>query len=178
MIRAFAHKLRRFGRADDGNATIEFAIMFPLFFVFLLSSVEVGLLTLKYSFLERGLDLAVRDVRLSTGATPDHTELKKMICDGAVFIADCEDKLLIEMIQVDPRDWQGIPETATCTDQAEEVQPVTTFTAGMDNELMIIRACAKVPAIYPTLGFGTAVDTDSSGDIALVAISAFVQEPR
>ncbi|WP_204114873.1 TadE/TadG family type IV pilus assembly protein [Shimia biformata] len=177
MMHRIAKHLARFGRKEDGHATIEFAIMFPFFFVFILSSVEIGLITLKYAFLERGLDIAVREVRLSTGDAPDHVELKNLICDEATFIDNCAENLSLEMVQVDPRNWVPISDQATCTDRAEEVQPVTTFTPGQANQLMILRVCAKVPALYPTMGFGKEIAKDTSGDIALVSVSAFVQEP-
>lgn len=178
MMFTFKSRLARFKKDDGGHASLEFAIMFPLFFVILLSAIEMGMITLRYAYLERALDIAVREVRLSTGAAPDHDELVTMICDQAGIIPDCANNLKLEMIQVDPRNWTTIQATATCTNRAEEVQPVTTFVAGTENNLMILRACAKLKILYPTIGFGLAAPKDSSGDAAIIAMSAFVQEPQ
>ena len=49
---------------------------------------------------------------------------------------------------------------------------------GQENELMILRACAKISPVFPTTGLGKNVTKDGSGQFALVSISAFVQEPR
>ena len=83
------------------------------------------------------------------------------------------------LVQVDPRNWTGISQEATCTDKSEEVAPVTVFKndAG-DNALMILRACAKIDPVFPTAGLGKNLVKDGAGQFALVAVSAFVQEPK
>jgi hypothetical protein len=82
------------------------------------------------------------------------------------------------MIQVDPRNWANIPTVPTCTDQSEAVAPVVNFVNGQENELMILRACAKISPVFPTTGLGKNITKDGAGQFALVSISAFVQEPR
>lgn len=178
MRHTLSHFLRRFQKNADGNASIEFVFMFPIFFLILLSSVELGIMTLRYTMLERALDLAVREVRLSTGAAPDHDELRQMICDDATMIPNCYDNLKLEMLLIDPRNWEPISSVVTCTNQAKEVQPVTTFVSGTDNELMLLRACIKFTPLFGDKGLGLKLAKDSNGDSALVAMSAFVQEPR
>jgi hypothetical protein len=49
---------------------------------------------------------------------------------------------------------------------------------GMDNELMILRACAKYEPIFPTSWFPNELTLDEAGDARLMAMTAFVQEPR
>ncbi|CUJ91761.1 Flp pilus assembly protein TadG [Shimia thalassica] len=178
MMHLAKTRFTRFVRKEDGHASLEFAIMFPIFFVVMLSAIELGMMTLRSAYLERALDIAVREVRLSTGNPPDHAELIQMICDESSMIPDCETNLKLEMIQVNPRAWSTISDTVTCTNRAEEVDPVTTFVAGSENELMILRACAKIEVLYPNIGFGNLVQKDDAGDAALVAMSAFVQEPQ
>jgi len=144
----------------------------------LISAVELGVATLQHSMLERAVDMTVRDIRLGTGTAPQHDEIKTMICDRSGFIENCGENLRLEMIQVDPRNWAGLPGDADCTDQSEEVAPVRSFVNGQENELMIIRACAKFNPIFPTSGLGSSMIIDGAGQYALVSISAFVQEPR
>ena len=170
---------RRFWRSEDGTGTIELAFCFPPMLYLLLSGVELGMVSLQHSMLERAMDLTVRDIRLSTGSAPQHDEIKDLLCERAGFINNCGDNMLLEMVQVDPRNWVGISEQATCTDQSEEVLPKTEFKndAG-DNDLMILRACAKVDPVFPSTGLGASLRKDGAGQFALVAISAFVQEPR
>lgn len=178
MIKALAHKFRPFGRSEDGSATVEFAIVFPAVMTVLLSGIELGFVSLHHSALERAVDITVRDIRLGTGTAPQHDELKDLICQRAGFIENCSENLKLEMIQVDPRAWGGLPDDPDCTDSSEEVAPVRAFVNGLDNEMMIMRACAKIDTIFPTTGLGKNIVKDGAGQYALVATAAFVQEPR
>lgn len=179
MSRALIPMLRRFRRSESGHATIEFALVFPAMLFLLLSSVEMGLISLQHSMLERAMDITVRDIRLSTGNAPQHDEIKDLLCERAGFIDNCSQNMMLEMIEVDPRNWSGLSQNAACTDKSEEVAPVVQFKndAG-DNALMILRACAKIDPVFPTAGLGKNLVKDSAGQFALVAVSAFVQEPR
>jgi TadE-like protein len=182
MIRTLSGAVRllfgRFSRSEDGSATIEFAITFPAMLFLMLSGVELGMVTLHHSMLERALDMTVRDIRLGTGTAPQHDEIKTMICARAGFIDNCNDNLRLEMIQVDPRSWTDISTDADCTDQSVEVTPVRSFVNGLENELMFLRACAKFDPVFPTTGLGQNMVKDASGQYSLVSTSAFVQEPR
>lgn len=178
MMRSVRKLFHRFKRSEDGSTTIEFAITFPAMILFLLSGIELAFVTLNHVMLERAMDITVRDIRLGTGTAPQHDEIKDLICSRAGFIANCTDTLRLEMIQVDPRNWVDIPAEVDCVDQSEEVAPVREFVNGLENELMVLRACAKVDPVFPTTGLGDALVKDGAGQYALVAISAFVQEPR
>jgi hypothetical protein len=169
---------KTFLRAEDGTATVEFAITFPAMLFFMLSGIELGFVTLHHASLERAVDMTVRGIRLDTGAAPQHNEIKDLICARAGFIENCQSNLRLEMVQVDPYNWSGIAAEADCTDQSEEVAPVRNFVNGQSNELMILRACAKIDPVFPTTGLGQNMVKDAAGQYALVSTSAFVQEPR
>ena len=182
MIRFMPRPLRalsgRFSRSEEGSATVEFAITFPAILFLMVAGIELGVVTLQNSMLERAVDMTVRDIRLGTGTAPQHSEIKDLICDRAGFIKNCDTNLRLEMVQIDPRNWTDIPATPDCTDQSEEVAPVRSFVNGQENELMILRACAKFDPLFPTAGLGNAMIKDGAGQYALVSTSAFVQEPR
>ena len=170
--------LRHFRRSEDGTATMEFVIVFPIFMLILGSSFEIGAMTIRETMLERAVDLTIRDIRIGTGTAPQHNELKDIICDRAPILHDCSDKLRLEMIQLDPRNWTPPPDNADCTDASQDVEPVREFTHGQENEMMLLRVCVKVQPVFPTTGLGKMLEKDGAGDYALVAKSAFVQEPR
>jgi len=138
----------------------------------------LGFVTLHHSMLERAVDMTVRDIRLGTGTAPQHDEIKDMICAAAGFIDDCDTSLRLEMIQLDPYNWNEISDDADCIDQSEEVNPVRSFVNGLENELMFLRACVKIDPVFPTTGLGKNMVKDGAGQYALVSMSAFVQEPR
>lgn len=170
-------RARRWLRREDGSATVEFAILFPAFIMIFLSSVELGMITLRHAMLERGMDMAVRNIRLGTGTAPQHDQIKAEICEFAGVIPGCKTTLRLEMVPVNLRNAVSVPTDIDCVDTSEEVQPVRTFVNGQENELMILRACVKFDPIFPTTGLGKQLRTDGAGQAALVVSSAFVQEP-
>lgn len=175
LLRRF---LRRFARSERGSSTIEFAITVPAMLFMLVSAVDMGFVSLRYGMLESAVDQVVREIRLGTGSAPQHDEIKAKICARAGFIEDCDTSLRLEMIQVDPRAWVEPTAEADCTDKSEEVSPVRNFVNGLDNQLMIMRVCAKVNPVFANWGLGANMVKDAAGQFALVSSTAFVQEPR
>ncbi|WP_372609644.1 TadE/TadG family type IV pilus assembly protein [Aquicoccus sp.] len=179
MNRLFAipRTLRRWRRDERGTATVEFAIMFPLFVTLFLSSVELGMIMFRHAMLERGLDLAVRDIRLGTGSDPDHDDIKDAICNFSGVLPQCADNLRLEMIRVDPRTFAALPAEGDCIDHSEEATPVRSFLHGGANDMMLLRACYVFSPVIPTSGLGYYLEVDGAGNAAMFATSAFVQEP-
>ena len=169
--------LRRYRRDERGSMTVEFAIWFPFFLFFLYSTVELGLITMRHAMLDRGLDIAVRDIRLGTGTAPQHDDIKASICQNAIVIPDCDSNLRLEMVPTDMRDWTSLPPDPDCTDRAEEARPVREFTPGNSNQMMLLRACLKIQPLSPTSQLVEYMQRDSAGDISILVTSAFVQEP-
>ncbi len=171
-------RLRVWQRAENGSATVEFVILFPVFIYLMLSSIEVGILTTRHVMLERGLDLAVREVRLNTGAPVGVDELRTMICNGAAVIPDCLQSVKVEMKPLNLRALDNIPPRADCVDVNSPAQPVRNFTNGAANELMILRACVLFDPIIETSAFWAyRPPAASGGKYALVSTSAFAMEP-
>ncbi|PIE13553.1 MAG: pilus assembly protein TadE [Rhodobacterales bacterium] len=178
MRRLLKHTLRRFAGDEAGNATVEFAILFPLMVTVFLSSIEISINTFRHSMLERGMDMAVRNIRLGTGTPPQHDDIKEMVCNFAGVLPDCENNLRLEMIRVDMRNFVEPRADADCIDNSEEVAPVREFVAGQANEMMFLRACFVFSPVFPGGGLGYYYDKDGAGNAAMVASSAFVQEPN
>lgn len=180
MIRRHRGQLRRrlarFGSEARGSSTIEFVILFPIFVTLLCSAAESGVLMLRQVMLDRGVDLAVRDLRLQTWPSVTQTDIKERICEEATTIADCMNVLLVEMVEVDKG--ASLPDTnAPCVDRAATVQPKTTITQGVDNDMMLLRVCAVFDPLFPTTGLGMDLAKDATGAYALISSSAFVIEP-
>lgn len=170
--------LRRFRKDQDGNASIEFAILFPLMLVILFSSVELGLITLRQIMLDRAMDITVRDIRLGTGGNMQHDDIRDSICARSGFIPNCDVSLKLEMVQLDPFNWAGLSQEPDCVDKVEEVDAVTKFINGDSNDLMFLRACMSFDPIFPFWGLGNSLAKDDDNRVQLYASSAFVQEPK
>lgn len=177
MIARLTSRLRRLRRDQRGSVTVEFVIFAPFLIGFIVFAVELGMLSLRAAMLERGLDIAVREVRLGTGTAPDHDAIKDIICANAFVIGDCRTSLRLEMIPTDLRNFATLDATPDCTDASEPSKPVRAFIPGGQNQLMLLRACLKYKPLFPKAMLGEALVKDSSGAVALTTMSAFVQEP-
>lgn len=175
--RALRRLRRAFGR-EEGGATVEFVIVFPLFLTVLLTSVESGLMLARQVMLERALDMAVRDLRLGSWVNPDHDGLRERICARTGILRDCRTDLLLELQPVDATNWILPQDPVACVDREEEIEPVTQFTPGAGNQLMLVRVCYIADPLFPTTRFGLQLPLDASGGFQLRSASAFVNEPR
>jgi len=164
-------------RGQNGSSTIEFVLIFPVFVIILLAAVESGVLMLRGVFLDRGVDMAVRELRLGISTPNDENDLKKMICNHAAFLPNCTDALRLEMVRVSTSDF-SMPTTApTCMRRDELKQGDLSYTKGGAHDLMLLRVCAIFDPWFPTTGLGLRLPKDSTGAYSLIAASAFVVEP-
>lgn len=170
--------LGKLRRDDKGGVTVEFVIVFPVFMSLFISVFESGLMMTKVMMLERGLDLTVRQIRLAPSSTAiTHDAVKTMICDHALILADCEDNIQIEMVPIDATTFTMPGRNSQCIDRESEVEPVVSFNAGGQNDIMFIRACVVVDPMFPNIGLGLVFTKDPSGGVRLISSSAFANEP-
>jgi Flp pilus assembly protein TadG len=194
MTRAFSSVSRRVGaflRADEsGTATVEFALLFPPFFLIFASSVEAGLMMIRNVQLERGLDIAVREIRIGTPVPPTFAEFRTTICQQATLVPNCMQNLQVELQIVSSDTWQPLDNRPRCVDRNSVIDPFNApdYNQGGNNDFMLVRLCANVDPILPGFGLGAIIDRIPSegepGDedyrpngYAIVAVSAFVNEP-
>lgn len=173
-------QILRFLRREEANSTIEFVLIFPVFLAVFLASFELGMLQLRHTMLERGLDLAVRTVRLSSGTTPDYDTIRDKICEETLLVADCEANLKLEMVRLNPwTSFATIP-GADCVNRAVPFAPVRSWVEGGPNDLLLLRACVLFDPMFPTTGIGYRLGQDfgNGGAYALTAKSVFVVEPE
>jgi hypothetical protein len=167
-------------RRDDGVASLEFVIALPVFLMVFMASFESAMLMTRFVMLERGVDMTVRELRLGGYANPTHALLKREICSHTVMFADCEDILMLELRPVATTNWETLDNTTSCIDRDAEINPLSDLSPGLENQMMIVRACAVFEPIFPTTGIGLQLPKvrQGSDDYGLVATSAFVNEPN
>ncbi|MEX5726868.1 Flp pilus assembly protein TadG [Rhodovulum iodosum] len=175
-FRPLSRLFRWFGR-DDGNATIEFVILFPVFITLMLSCFESALLMTRQVMLERALDMAVRGLRLGRWPNIEHDEFKQIVCDRAGIIPQCNEVLMVELRAIPKTTWDLPSPAATCVNRDEPIQPMTSFLQGPENELMLVRACVKADPFFPGTGLGLQLSQTDDGGYALISTSTFVNEP-
>lgn len=180
MTRLFSRVSRksRFLRDESGNSTIEFALLLPFMIAIFLSSFELGMLLARNAMLDRGVDVAVREVRLGMLTPLTEATLRDRICDAAVIVPDCETQLRLEMRPLDPRNFATIPAEADCIDRGDPDAPLRQFIPGANNQLVILRACVLIDPISPMTGLGKMLsDARADGAYALTSTAAYVVEP-
>ena len=177
MTHALMQKLRRFQWDEAGTASLEFVLVFPVFLALMMISIELGFVTMRQTMLERGLDIAAREIRLGTGTAPQHDAIKSIVCENSFVLNDCMNKLRLEMKSADIRAFNSLDTTPDCTDAALPTKPLRSFTPGAQNQLMVLRACLKYNPIFPSQFLGTALQKDANGQASLISTTAFVQEP-
>lgn len=177
MIRALAHRLRRFRRRDDGVASIEFVIAVPILMVLFTASFESGLLMLRSILLEQAVDQTMRELRLGHYPLPTADLLKTEICSRGVILQDCEANITLELTRVTTSSWSMPTGDIQCVNRDEDIDPVLSLEIGQQNDVMLVRVCVMQDALFPEIGLGRALPLDGQGGYALVTASAFVTEP-
>lgn len=196
-----AKKLRalvaRFRQDESGITTLEFVLVFPMFLALFLATYEIGMMSIRHVMLERGVDVTVREVRIGQIRPPiDAENLRDRICEVSRMISDCDRQLRLQMVRQDPRntgDWAGNPMgSVECVNRSLVTQPDMSFEQGGNNELMILRACARFDPVLPVFSstfdnerelslvaraFGIGSADSAGGTYALVTTAAFVIEP-
>lgn len=170
--------LRAFGLSERGVASVEFVVVFPFFVGVFLSAYEVAIMNIRAVMMERAVDMAVRDIRLASGSSVQHDDVRATICANVFVIANCSEVTKIELTRVDRATWTAnVEESPDCRDRLDEIKPPKNFQNGQQNDLMLIRVCAIVDPIFPTFGVGRSIPKDDSGGYMILASSAFVNEP-
>jgi len=176
---------KRFCKDEGGTVSIEFVLIFPIFFGFFLMTYEAGVYSSRLVVLEHGVDVAVRAIRIKTLTDPTRDNIRKEICDNARILPDCLNQLEIELIQKDMKTpWTALDQTIDCVNRGDLSEvPTATIDSVGSNELAFLRACIRIDPFLPTSNLGKAFveaskdDARAAGSYALVAMSAFVVEP-
>ncbi len=169
--------LRRLWREEDGNGTFELVLILPLLLTIFMAALESGYLMTRQILLDRATDQVVREIRLGQLVSATVPELKKEICDRSVILMNCERDLSINLQRVSKTTW-GLPTgRIPCVDRVEEVDPSLIVNPGAPSDVMLFRVCIVQDALFPGAGLGLGLVADGDDGYALVAVSAFVDEP-
>lgn len=176
MIRLLK-RLRQALRREDGTASVEFVLVIPVIMSIFMASFESGLFMTRSIMLDQAVDRTMRELRLGHYPIVDADVLKREICARTVILQECEDRITIELTRVNTSTFDLPAETIACVDRDEDINPVTAFQIGQQNDLMLVRVCVIQDAILPGTGIGLGLSVDAEGGYPLVTTSAFVTEP-
>lgn len=187
---------------DDGSVSVEFVVLFPVLIGMVLLICEAGWAMTKMMMLDRGLDMAMRDIRLGAPGSGDYDQIRNKICARASVFTNCTANLKMQLQKYEyeagwnPASAQSsFPwDAAACTDDLPvEIDPVTgeekdrsgpddNWEPGQRDTNMFIRVCITHNPIFPGLGsllLDQGVDDPANPlkkSYQLVAFSAFRNE--
>ncbi|SDW18766.1 TadE/TadG family type IV pilus assembly protein [Litoreibacter albidus] len=171
---------RRIMGREDGNAAVEFAIIFPIFILAFLSIFELAMIMTRYMMFDRALDVTVRQIRLSENRNFTPLQVKTLLCSQTVILRNhCMDDLRLEMHRLDADEsWTFGYNDADCHDEPIEIDPVREFSTGEANDVLFIRGCMAMEPLFPTMAFGDFLIRNSSDNkLYMMASSAISVEP-
>lgn len=180
MKRGFLQRFhpRRTIRSEDGSATVEFVVLFPVLFAIFLTSVDFSMMMLRQVFLDRAVDIAVRDIRLGRVPENGFDMLRERICANTALTPDCLSTITIEMRPVTPGQLASMERTATCVNRAENITPMLDFRPGSGGqELMVVRVCTVSNPIIVASGLIFGGPRSETDDFMSVSTAVFVNEP-
>jgi Flp pilus assembly protein TadG len=168
--------VRRFTRNRSGATVIEFAFIGPLFFGLLFGILETGLLYLKTTAIDAGVEEAKRVVmtgQVLAAGTPSQqlSKFKVAFCDQAGWIIPCGD------VKFDVRAFTSFA-------SASMPNPVVggvfnsggmQFNPGTPNQIVVIRAYYESTSITAMIRYDVANLTN--GNVLLAGSAAFKNEP-
>lgn len=164
---------------DDGSASVEFVIVFPVVIGMVLLIFEAGWVMTKMMMLDRGLDIAMRDIRLGKPDSGDRELIKQKICDRARIFTNCQFSLKVQMeeyvyepgwVATDAKDYfpwdapfcrddtppEGVEPVSgtepTPEETAAEQEEAANWNVGGRDTNMFLRVCVTHNPMFPGLG--------------------------
>lgn len=164
--------------SEDGSATVEFVVLFPIIFALFVTSVDFSVQMLRQVFLDRAMDLAMRDIRLGSALVNTPDRLKERICSNAALTPNCLQTITVELRPLSATEFAALDPRARCVDRAQNLHPVLSFTPGAGGqELMMVRACTVSNPFIVSNGFVFGSPRGPDDDYMSVSLSVFVNEP-
>ena len=179
MIAALSPKalLQRFLRSELGTATVEFVILVPLVLMMLFSSIDYGVVMLRQVFLDRAVDMAAREVRLGQ-LNGGFNAFRDRICARTFLLSNCAQTIAIEMRPINTATFAGLNAPARCVNREEEIAPMLEFNPGAGlQELMMVRVCVAADPFISLTAMVLGMTELPTGGYAVVARTAWVNEP-
>jgi Flp pilus assembly protein TadG len=161
--------LRRFARADDGAAAIEFAFVAIPFLVLVFAIIELGLTFLVSMSLENALNNVDRTIRTGTlqASNGDATTFRDKVCGEMSWLGgSCASSIILDV--------RVLPSFAQTSNLPTPEDTKTCFDPGGPKSIVLVRGYYKWPLITPLLQEAVG---GSPGDRRVTFAAVFANEP-
>lgn len=162
--------LHRFFRDDRASASVELIFALPVVFAMFVVILELCFLMARSTLLQQALEVTMREVRLGAIVNPTVSSLEEQVCDRMSTIPDCESSMVLEFTRINLTTFAMPGQQAPCTRRTQEIRAARAgelYDTGLENELIVVRACIVVDTITPLM----------DDAFELFARTAFVNEP-
>ncbi len=172
--------LARMRRADDGAVTIPTLLWLPLFFMIMAAGVEFGVLAIKQTLFDRGVELSTRILRLGIAPLPAQDVLRRSICTNIGFLHDCMENITVEVVPINTTTtpWTAPDQVPDLCATVNPSYPPPSILRGMANQPMLLRACLGVEPMMTANPLGQVISRMDDGKMKLFSFTVFINEPR
>ncbi|MEM1346256.1 MAG: hypothetical protein AAGI34_16965 [Pseudomonadota bacterium] len=189
MGTTFTTQWQRFVGDERGAVTAEFVVLFMPLCYMLFMIAELSVYMTRQALLERGLNMAVRDLRLGAlevpglaeGAEPTEAQsaaaFRARICEGAFLLTECNDRLRIEVTPFETFTEFGESGFICPNTFDPDLSPMDLYTPVSRQQLTLVKACLVSSPIFPGVGLGAQMDWIEGSGYANVSRTAFISEP-
>lgn len=159
--------LRRFARADDGAAAIEFAFVAIPFLILVFAIIELGLTFLVSMSLENAMMNADRRIRTGAYQATTPAQFRTAVCDDMPWLgSSCGTAITLDV--------RVLPSFANANTLTKPKAGSVCFDTGGPSSIMLVRGYYKWPLITPLLEEAV---SGASGDREVTFAAVFVNEP-
>jgi Flp pilus assembly protein TadG len=171
---ALRARMRRDGR--KGSAAIEFAIIAPVFFLFLMGVLEVGTMYVANSVLQKATDDAGRYIRTgqAQAASMTQDQFRTYLCGKISALLNCDSNL-----QIDVRDYSTSYSSANYSSpygSDGNLDPTyNNYNTGTAGDVILVRVFYQWTPMTPLIS--PLLKNEANGKHLLAATAAFTNEP-
>ena len=165
---------RRFKRANEGAAAIEFAIVAMPFFMLMMAIFETTIVYFASTTLENAVDDASRQIRTGQAqiANLSADQFRQLICNEASMLLKCDASLVVDVRSFN--DFQNVtfPPPLNPDGTLKNNQQYSPGSAG---DVVVVRVFYTYPIVTPMIGATLA--NMAGGNRLLEAVVTFRNEP-
>lgn len=159
--------LRRFARANEGAAAVEFAFVAIPFLLLVFGIIELGLIFLVSMTLENAMVTVDRRIRTGELKSATAQEFTTAVCGQMSWLeAGCSEAITLDV--------RVLPSFVNAKDLKRPTNGATCFDTGGPSSIMLVRGYYKWPLISPLMQQAMA---GPSGDREVTFAAVFVNEP-
>jgi Flp pilus assembly protein TadG len=159
--------MRRFARADDGAAAVEFAFVAIPFLILVFAIVELGLTFLASMSLENALMTVDRKIRTGEYQTVTREKFTTEVCNEMAWVgSSCASAITLDV--------RVLPAFANADQLKKPATGKACFDTGGPSSLILVRGYYKWPLVTPLLQNAV---SGPAGDREVTFATVFVNEP-